>query len=238
MDVILIPGLFLDASSWDDITPALEAAGHRTHPLTMPGVGAPASESAEIGIADWVAAVVAEIDRIDGPVVLVGHSGGGNVAWGAADARPGRVGRVVFVDTIPPHDQGQISEFPVVDGVILFPGWEFFDDVDINDLDEPTRERAAALMHSVPAQVPTAPLSLGDPRRYEVPVTLLMGAMDEPEFRAAVAQWGPYGEEFAAIEDAEVVRLDSAHWPQFSQPERLSRVLVDALAPRSGGRRS
>ena len=45
----------------------------------MPGVGAPAPSRREIGIADWVDAVVAEIDAIDGLVVLVGHSGGGNV---------------------------------------------------------------------------------------------------------------------------------------------------------------
>jgi hypothetical protein len=27
MDIILIPGFWLDASSWDDIVPALERAG-------------------------------------------------------------------------------------------------------------------------------------------------------------------------------------------------------------------
>lgn len=225
----MVPGLWLDASSWSDITPALTAAGHTPHPLTMPGVGAPAAESAGIGMADWVAAVVAEIDRLDGPVALVGHSGGGNVVWGAADARPERVTRVVFVDTIPPHDGGEVSEFEVVDGVIPFPGWDFFDDVDVEDLDEATRARTAPLTRSVPARVPTDPLPLTDPRRHAIPVTLLMGAMDEAAFRAAVAQWGPYGDEFGAIEQAEVVRLGSAHWPQFSQPQRLAEALVAAL---------
>ena len=59
----------------------------------MPGLGAPGVESAGIGIADWVAATVAAIDESVGPVAVVGHSGGGNVAWGAADARPERVAR-------------------------------------------------------------------------------------------------------------------------------------------------
>ena len=31
--------------------------------------------------------------------MVVGHSGGGNVAWGVADARPDAVSRVIFVDT-------------------------------------------------------------------------------------------------------------------------------------------
>ena len=43
MDVILVPGLWLDASSWDSVIPALERAGHRASPLTLPGVGAPAA---------------------------------------------------------------------------------------------------------------------------------------------------------------------------------------------------
>lgn len=229
MNVILVPGLWLDASSWDVVLPSLDDAGHSVQALTMPGVGADASASADIGIADWIAAVVAEIDALDGPVVLVGHSGGGNVVWGAADARPDAVSRVVFVDTIPPHPGGQISEFEVVDGVIPFPGWEFFDDEDVHDLDAATRERTAPLTKSVPARVPTDAISLVDPRRHSVPVTLLMGGMDEPTFRAAVAQWGPHGEEFGAIADAEVVKLGTAHWPQFTKPDVLAEALVTAI---------
>lgn len=229
MHVILVPGLWLDASSWDDLIPALVAAGHTPHPLTMPGTGAPASESADIGIADWVDAVVREIDGLDDPVAPVGHSGGGNVVWGAADARPERVARVVFVDTIPPYDGGAISEFEVTGGVVPFPGWDFFDDADVADLDAETRQRTAPLTQSVPARVPTDPVRLADARRYSVPVTLLMGALDEPTFRAMVAQWGPYAAEFDAIEDAEVVKLGSGHWPQFSKPAALAAALVAAI---------
>lgn len=229
MDILLIPGLWLDASSWDDITPRLRAAGHTPHALTMPGVGAPAEESGILGIADWVSAVVAEVDALPGPVALVGHSGGGNVAWGAADARPDRVARVVFVDTVPPPPGSSISEFPVVDGVVPFPGWDFFEDEDVWDIDEETRAATAPRTRSVPARVPTDPLPLTDDRRFGVPVTLLMGGMEEDEFRRAVANWGPHGEEFGAIADAHVVKLGTAHWPQFTQPERLAQAITAAV---------
>ena len=65
MDVLLIPGLWLDASSWEDVLPSLRAEGLRARPLTMPGVGRPGAESADVGISDWVDSVVAEIDRAD-----------------------------------------------------------------------------------------------------------------------------------------------------------------------------
>lgn len=229
MDILLIPGLWLDASSWDAVSPTLERAGHHPVALTMPGTGAPAALSADIGIAEWVGAVVAEIDARDEPVVLVGHSGGGNVVWGAADARPDRVARVVLVDTALPPDGGGISEFPVVDGVIPFPGWDFFDEPDVADLDEPTRIRAAGRTASVPARVPTDPLPLGDERRHQVPVTVLSGAADPQTFIAMLAEWPPYADEFARVRDTEIVHLGSGHWPQFSQPDRLGAAIVAAV---------
>lgn len=229
MDIILIPGLWLDASSWDDVIPALERAGHRAHPLTLPGVGRPGSESSEIGIADWVEAAAQAVDAAAGPSVVVGHSGGGNVAWGVADARPDRVARVIFVDTVPPPSGSGISEFEVVDGVIPFPGWEFFPEEDVHDIDAETRARTLPLMRSVPAQVTTDPIQLGDEARYRVPATLLMGNLGPQEFEAMIGEWGPYEAEYRAITDTEVVRIGSAHWPQFTVPARLAELILAAV---------
>lgn len=84
---------------------------------------------------------------------------------------------------------------------------------------------------SIPAQAPTSPVTLDDDRRFGVPVTLLMGSLDEAALRAELARWGPYAEEFAAIDDATVVRLGTGHWPQFSAPAALAaRALVEAFA--------
>lgn len=218
MDVILVPGLWLDASSWDAVTPALTDAGHRVHPLTLPS-------APEARIGDWVSAVVAEIDAAEEPVVLVGHSGGGNVVWGAADARPDRVHRVVFVDTMPPPPGAMISEFPVRDGVVPFPGWEFFDEPDVADLDDATRQRVAARAVDVPGAVPTDALALSDDRRHGIPVTVLSGQLDAEAVTAALAEWGAWAHEFGAIRDSEVVTLGSGHWPQFSQPDAFARTL-------------
>lgn len=228
MDIILIPGLWLTASSWEPVLAPLRDAGHRAHALTMPGVGALASDSADIGIADWVHAVVELIDETTGPVILVGHSGGGNVAWGAADARPDRIARVIFVDTVPPPPGQSISAFPISEGVIPFPGWDFFDENDVADLTPALRSLIAGTSQSVPATVPTDELALRDPRRARVPVTLLMGSMDADAVTAALAQWAPFKAEYSALTDVEVVPIGSGHWPQFSRPERLAELLVAA----------
>lgn len=226
MKLILVPGFWLDARSWDDVAASLRDTGHTVVALTMPGVGEPASS---IGISTWVDAVVAEIDASAGPVVLVGHSGGGNVVWGAADARPADVARVIFVDSAPPAPGASVMEFPVLDGIVPFPGWDFFPAEDVADLDDATRQRAGALMSSIPAAVPTAPLVLTNPARFTVPVTLLMGGFDSETFDAFVREWKAYADEYFAILDREVVRIGSAHWPQFSVPHRLAALIADAV---------
>ena len=234
MNLLLVPGLWLDASSWSDVTPVLERAGHTVHPLTMPGVGAPAGESSEIGIADWVAAVVDQIDRTEGPVVLVGHSGGGNVVYGAVDARPERIARVVFVDTFPPGDGGSIWEFPIVDGVVPFPGWDSFEEAEVADLDAETRAAVEARTRSVPAQVPTDTLRLSDERRRRIPTTMLTGTVSEAEIRTFISEAPDWAAELAAVEDLEIVELNCGHWPQFSMPGRLGAAILAAV-DRTGG---
>ncbi|MGP6171210.1 alpha/beta fold hydrolase [Microbacterium sp. A204] len=229
MDILLVPGLWLDSSSWDDIVPALTAAGHTPLPLTLPGVGDPAERSADIGIADWVDAVVTQIDVASEPVVLVGHSGGGNVVWGAAAARADRVAQVIFVDTTPPPDDASISEFDVIDGVTPFPGWDYFPAEDVYDLDAETRARTLPLTQSVPARVPTDPVPLTG-AQHRVPVTILMGSMDRQQLEAVIDQWSSYADEYRAIADVTVRKIGSGHWPQFSQPARLAELINESVA--------
>ncbi|MDF2994213.1 MAG: putative hydrolase or acyltransferase [Microbacterium sp.] len=229
MKVVLVPGLWLTASSWDAVVPALLAAGHRPEPLSMPGIGISADGSAQVGIADWIAEVVRVIDRDDEPVVLVGHSGGANVVWGAADARPDRVARVVFVDAVPPLDGAGIWEFPIVDGVVPFPGWDSFDEEEVADLDAPTRQRVEEQVTWIPARIPTDPISLSDDRRHGIPITVITCLMPSVDVRRTIDAGAPWVAELAAADEVEIIDLPGGHWPQFAQPEALGKALVASI---------
>src|ERR1700710_1412847 len=114
MDIILIPGLWLTASSWDSLVPPLQDAGHRPHPLTLPGMESVGADRSAVPRQQHVDAVVAAIDAVpDGRVLLVGHSMGGVLAWAAADARLDRVAGVVFLASEPGIPGQSESMFPV-----------------------------------------------------------------------------------------------------------------------------
>ncbi|MHB8245152.1 MAG: alpha/beta fold hydrolase [Acidimicrobiales bacterium] len=218
MDIILIAGLWLDASAWDDVVPRLRDLGHRPVAVSLPGQGAPAA-TATLG--DQHAAVVAAVDAIAGPVMVVGHSAAATLAWMVADARPDAVARIVMIGGFPSGDGDAYADFfPLVGGVVPFPGWEPFDGPDSADLFEQQRAAIAARAIPVPEGVVKGIVHLGDDRRFDVPVTLVC-----PEFSPGQAkEWINGGEspELARAHHVDYVDIDSGHWPMFTRPTELA----------------
>ncbi|WP_104525457.1 alpha/beta fold hydrolase [Blastococcus atacamensis] len=231
MDVVLVPGFWLDASSWDEVVPVLEAAGHRAHPLTLPGMESPYADRSGLGLRDHVDAVVAAIDRLGGEVVLVGHSGGGSIAHGAVDARPDRVARVVYVDSWPLGDGECVNEgLPAVDGEVPLPDWSVFGEDELRDLDEEARGAFRARAVPTPARVASDPQRLSDERRYDVPVTIIACESPSAVLQEWMAQGAPPLAELAKVRDVTWVDLPTGHWPQFTRPAELGRLVVDSVA--------
>jgi pimeloyl-ACP methyl ester carboxylesterase len=230
MDIILIPGLWLDASSWDEVTPALERAGHRVHALTLPGLGSADADRTGIGLRDHVNAVITAIDEEGESVILVGHSGGGAIAHAAADARPNAVARVVYVDAGPLGEGQSINDqLPVVDDEIPLPDWSEFDEADLRDLDDELRERFRARAVPSPKGVAYDKQVLTNDRRYDVPTTIIACEFSSDQLREWIAQGNPYVAELAAMRDVEYIDLPTGHWPQFTKPVELGQAILSAV---------
>jgi pimeloyl-ACP methyl ester carboxylesterase len=231
MDVILIPGFWLDASSWQGVTPVIEGAGHRVHPVTLPGLESVDADRSGIGLRDHIDAVVRLVDGFDEPVVLVGHSGGGAIAHGVVDARPDRVARVVYVDAGPqPQGDAINDELPVTDEEVPLPDWSEFEDADLVDLDDELRAefRSRAIPH--PAGAARDPMVLSDERRYDVPITVIACDFPSSVLTEAIAGGAPWTRELAAVKQVDYVDLPTGHWPQFTKPVQLGQAIVSALA--------
>jgi pimeloyl-ACP methyl ester carboxylesterase len=227
MNIILVPGFWLDASSWSEVTPALVAAGHQVHPLTLPGLEALDTPRAGIGLRDHIDAVVALIDRIPGPVILVGHSGGGAIVHGAVDSRPDRVARAVYVDSGPLGEGDSINAELAADGDDFpLPPWEDFGDADLVDLGDELRAAFRARAVPEPRAVASDAQHLHDERRYDVPVTIITCQFPSALLREWILAGHPYVAELARMRDVEYVDLPTGHWPQFTKPAELGRAIL------------
>lgn len=230
MEIVLIPGFWLDGSSWNDVAPPLREAGHTVHTPTLPGLESKDANREGIGLRDHVNAVVALIDSLTERVFLVGHSGGGAIAHGAVDARPDRVARVIYVDSGPLGDGGVINdEFPVVGDEIPLPDWSVFGEEDLVDLDDHLRASLRERAIPQPARVATDRQVLTDPRRYDVPVTVIACEFPSAMLRQWMEQGHSYTAELARIGSVELVDLPTGHWPQFTRPAELAGAILSAV---------
>jgi pimeloyl-ACP methyl ester carboxylesterase len=224
MDILLIAGLWLDASAWDRVVPVLEDLGHHPVPVSLPGQG---DGSVSATLEDQVGAVLAAVDAAPGKPMVVGHSAASALAWLAADARPQKIAKAALIGGFPSADGEPYADlFEPVDGVMAFPGWAPFEGPDSADLDEDARRAFESAAIPVPAGVTKGVVRLSNDERYDVPLVLVC-----PEFTPAEAQeWIDDGDlpELARAKHVEFVDVDSGHWPMLTKPTELARILAAA----------
>ncbi len=158
---------------------------------------------------------------------MVGHSAACTLAWVAADRRPDAITGVALIGGFPSTHETSYADFfePTGDGV-PFPGWEPFEGPDSDDMSPELKAEVAAATHPVPVGVTKGVVRWTDPRRHDVPLTLVC-----PEFSPAQAQeWIDSGDvpELADATALELVDLDSGHWPMFTQPAALAALIDEA----------
>lgn len=227
MDFVLVAGLWLKHTVWDDVAAELTRLGHDPTVVRLPGVDDGTSDAT---LADQTAAVIAAVDAADRPVV-VGHSAACTLAWLAADRRPDSVAAIVLIGGFPAaHGETYADFFPVVDGIVPFPGWEPFEGPDADDLDADTRSRMAADTVPVPGRVAQGVVELADDRRFDIPVTLVCPEFGPDQARA----WIDGGDvpELARATRLDLVDIDSGHWPMVTRPVELAGLLAEVTTSR------
>ncbi|MCX4668390.1 alpha/beta hydrolase [Streptomyces sp. NBC_01381] len=224
-EFVLVAGAWLGSWAWDDVARELRAAGHGAHPLTLSGLadkqGVPAGQQTH------VRDIVGEVERLGlRDVVLVGHSYAGIPVGQAAELIGDRLTRVVFVDSNVP-----------IDGESFASGWwrgqEAFEETlaendgwwpppaaaefDGQGLDSEQVARFASGSTPHPGATLTEPAELARPLD-ELPATYIKCLLDGREPMDDVA-------ELLKSERWRLVEMDTGHWPMFSQPRELARIL-------------
>ncbi|MEV4200282.1 alpha/beta fold hydrolase [Micromonospora globbae] len=227
-EFVLVAGAWLGAWAWEAVAPELRAVGHGVHPVTLSGLaerrGVPAGQQTH------VRDIVDEIERRDlRDVVLVGHSYSGIPAGQAAERIGDRLRRVVFLDSNVPHDgESFVSVWPpfgerVRAAITANDGfWPPLaaEDYAGQGLTDEQIQRIVADSTPHPGATLTEPATLARPLG-ELPATYVKCLLDGDEPTPDVAA-------LLKSDRWRLVEMDTGHWPMFSQPSELARILLDA----------
>jgi pimeloyl-ACP methyl ester carboxylesterase len=225
-EFVLVAGAWLGSWAWDEVVPELRAAGHGTHPVTLSGLaerrGVPAGQQTH------VQDIVDVVDRDDlRDVVLVGHSYSGIPAGQAAQRIGDRLRRLLLVDAEVPIDGAsfvacwtadQVEARITVNAGLWLPLTK--PDFDGQGLTDGQVERIVGGSTPHPGATLTEPAVLAGPLG-ELPTTYIKCLLDGDEPNDDVAV-------LLRSEHWRLVRMDTGHWPMFSQPHELAQILIDA----------
>ncbi|MET9551384.1 alpha/beta hydrolase [Streptomyces sp. NPDC006645] len=229
---VLVAGAWLGSWAWDEVVSDLRDAGHGAHALTLSGLADRRQEQrdAPVGQQTHVQDIVDAIERLDlRDVVLVGHSYSGIPVGQAAERIGDRLSRVVFVDSnVPADGESFVSAWPdgraAVEASIAEHGgfWapltaEEYAGQGLTD-EQIARIVSGATPH--PGATLTEPATLTRPLG-DLPAIYIKCLLDWPEPSPDVA-------ELLKSEHWRLVELNTGHWPMFSQPHELARILLDA----------
>jgi len=233
--IILVPGFWLGAWAWDEVAAKLRAAGHDVTALTLPGLESADADRSSITLDDHVEAIVDALEAAPAPAVLAVHSATGFSGYVASDRVPDRIAAMVYVDTapgIPPLDAG----FDGVEKPMVWSEIEAEENLDgLSDAQKETfRERAVP----VPGGVLRGSATLTNDARRDIPSTLIATGFTSEDYKKGAAEH-PEWTWLAGIPELRKstwIDLPTSHWPMWSRPDDIARIIGDVADGAGNGR--
>ena len=231
--IVLVPGFWLGAWAWDEVAAALRADGHEVTALTLPGLESADADRSAITLSDHVEAICDAVRAAGTRVVLAVHSGAGAPGYAASDRVPELIAAMVYVDTGPakgaldPEFDGSEKPLPSPE--------ELAESENLDGLSE--QQLATFREWAVPE--PGAALreeaELTNDARLDVPSTVVCTAYTSDEYRDAVKEGYAFVAGLAELRDVTWVELPTSHWPMWSRPLDLAKVIGDIATGRAPG---
>jgi pimeloyl-ACP methyl ester carboxylesterase len=224
--IVLVPGFWLGAWAWDDVTPLLSGRGYATTPLTLPGLKPEHPARGEVTLDDHADLIDDALDQGAERRVLVLHSGAALPGTMVLDRRPEEVDHVVFVDTAPVRDGYAMNpelagpEFP------LEAAWDSeMAEGSMRDLTEEQLQTFRSRAVPQPGRTVSGQVRLSNPARLAVPGTVVCTAFPSADYRSYAEQGAGFLAGLLDHTALEYVDLPTGHWPMWSRPAELAEVI-------------
>jgi len=227
INIVLVHGMFTDASSWSKVIPILQNAGHRVIAVQLP----------LRSLADDVATVKRGIDLVGGPVILVGHSYGGFVITNAGYNNPNVKGLVYAAALAPREGQSLMSwrvsspkEFegkPLLifdKGGFAYINPALYPDLLAQDVD-PTQANILAAVQKPANLSGIVKEKSGPPAWKQLPTWY---QVSENDHQTPVGVPPALERMFAKQMNATTISLPSGHLSLVSHPDQIAQLILNA----------
>ena len=231
--IVLVPGFWLGAWAWDEVAAALRADGHDVTALTLPGLESPDADRSTISLSNHVDAICDAVTAAGAPVVLAVHSGAGTLGYAASDRIPEQIAAMVYVDSGP----GKGALDPGFDGVELpLPSPEQLEEEEnLDGLSEEQLETFRQRAVPEPGAILREAADLTNEARLDVPSTVVCTGFSSDQVKAAVEEGYAWLAGLTELRDVTWVDLPTSHWPMWSRPGELARIIGDVARAHAPG---
>jgi pimeloyl-ACP methyl ester carboxylesterase len=235
---ILIHGSWHSSWNWHRVIPILENAGHKAIAIDLPGMGRDKTSIAEVKMKTTVEKICDLIDSIEGKVILAGHSKNGIMISQAAEYRPHKIEKLIYLAAyLIPNGKTQgeysaqdingilkpyVTQHPELKAHTLQK--EIYKEGLYHDCDENIIQLANLLLSHEPVESAITPLQLTEENFGRVPRYYIECLQDK-----AVT---PFIQQKMYTETPckKVYSMDTSHSPFFSQPQELVDIFCEISA--------
>ncbi len=235
-EFLLIHGSWHTGACWRHVEAVLQANGHKTHAITLPGHG---DGTTDVSLEKYVQAIVDYVDAaaLD-KFVLVGHSAGGTIVCKAAEQLGDKIARLVLISpllakdgealtqAVPPAYADLFAQMAAANGnnQIMVP-WEVWRDSFIGDASEEVARAAFDELCPEPFGPLTEAVDLSKFAQLPIAKSYIR-CMEDVVF--PVGEFGLFPRMYEQIAPCRLVNVQGSHELMYSNPDALADALIKA----------
>ena len=233
---VLVHGAWQAAFVWKDVKEQLEKMGHQVVIVELQAHGQDQSALNEATLSNYTARIKDAVNKVDGKVILVGHSLGGVVITQTAAQLPSKIEKLVYIAGFIPQNGKSILDLANTDAnSLLGAQLDFSADMSTAGIKDAavnlprifcqdgTQEQNALLVKNLRPE-PTAPL--GTPVQYDM---VSYKVLDKYYIYTTEDHAISYSLQQTMVKDAGITKtfsIASGHSPFVSKPSEVSTILL------------